>query len=130
MKNDSMVLCIITLLAISFAIYNGVFLVLKSGRTKQTTGTVISITMPNPPTAKARNSKWAILTYIADGKLYTSSNRIQVPMSTMVGSRIPVRYDVEKPDCLYSFSVKRILIAVGVAGAAILCLLAGKLTLI
>ena len=83
-------------------------------------GTVISITSPNAETAKARNSKWAKFTYTVDGKKYTSQNRIQVPMTSQIGSSLSVRYDIKQPDMLCSFSVLRIAAALVIAGICII----------
>ncbi len=100
MNKDQMFLSIIALFAAGFAVFNGIVIVLKANRSRMITGTVISVTMPNPVSERMRNSKWALLSYVVDGKMYTSSGRIQVPMSTVVGSRIRVRYDMERPDRL------------------------------
>ncbi len=124
MNKDQMFLSIIALFAAGFAVFNGIVIVLKANRSRMITGTVISVTMPNPVSERMRNSKWALLSYVVDGKMYTSSGRIQVPMSTVVGSRIRVRYDMERPDRLYSCSWKRVIGGVGVAvGCGVLMML-------
>lgn len=68
---------------------------------------IISITSPNPETAKARNSKWAKVSYKVNDKNFTSKNRVQVPMTAQVSSSITVRYDIKQPERLYSFSLMR-----------------------
>ena len=76
--------------------------------------------MPNPETAKARNSKWAIVSYTVDGKVYQSQNRVQVPMAQQVGSTVKVRYDRLSPEKLYSFSMLRIAVSILIAAVCIL----------
>ncbi len=93
MNNDSIFLYIIAAIALCFGLINCIQFLLKRNKTAQTTGTIISIKMPNPQTAKARNSKWAQVSYMVDGKSYQSQNRVQVPMALQVGSTVKVRYD-------------------------------------
>ena len=69
-----------------------------------------------------RNSKWAKIAYKVNGKRYVSYNRIQIPMSAEVGTKITIRYDALQPDMLYSFSWKKIGIALAVAAV---CAVAG-----
>ena len=63
MDNDTIFLYIIAAAALCFALINCIQFIMKRNKTAQTTGTIISIKMPNPETAKARNSKWAIVSY-------------------------------------------------------------------
>lgn len=120
MDNDTIFLSVIAAAALCFGLINCVQFLLKRNRTAQTTGTIISIKMPNPETAKARNSKWAKVSYKADGKTYQSQNRIQVPMALQVGSTVKVRYDKFNPEKLYSFSLLRIVISILIAAVCIL----------
>lgn len=115
MDNDTIFLYIIAAISFLFALYNCILLAIKRNKTAQTQGTIISISMPNPETAKARNSKWAKVSYTISEKNYTSKNRIQVPMSAQVGTPIMVRYDVSQPHKLYSFSGVRVFIALFIA---------------
>ena len=75
----------------------------------------MSIKMPNPETARTRNSKWAVVSYEVDGRLVQSGNRIQVPMTSQVGSFVHVRYDKQEPEKLYAFSLGRMAVAFLVA---------------
>lgn len=120
MDNDTIFLSVIAAAALCFGLINCVQFLLKRNRTAQTTGTIISIKMPNPETAKARNSKWAKVSYKADGKTYQSQNRIQVPMALQVGSTVKIRYDKFNPEKLYSFSLLRIVISILIAAVCIL----------
>lgn len=102
-----MFLYLIAAASLIFSAYNGFCYFLKQNKTAQTTGTIISITSPNPETAKARNSKWAKVSYKVNDRKYTSQNRVQVPMTAQVGSLVKVRYDLKQPERLYSFSLVR-----------------------
>ncbi len=115
MNNDKIFLYIIAAVAFCFGLINCIQFLLKRNKTAQTTGTIISIKMPNPQTAKTRNSKWAKVSYTADGKSYQSQNRVQVPMALQVGSTVKVRYDKFNPEKLYSFSLLRIVISILIA---------------
>ena len=120
MDNDTIFLYMIAAAALCFGLINCIQFLLKRNKTAQTTGTIISIKMPNPKTAKARNSKWAQVSYIVDGKSYQSQNRVQVPMILQVGSTVKVRYDKFNPEKLYSFSLLRIVISILIAAICIL----------
>lgn len=126
MDNDTIILSIIASMALCFALVNCVCFLVKKNRTALAVGTVISVRMPNPETAKARNSKWAKISYRVNGKSYQSQNRIQVPMASQIGTQVTVRYDIANPERLYSFSGQRILVSLSVA---VICILAVLLKL-
>jgi len=111
MNKDIMILYTIAALSLCFGLINCIQFLFMHNKTAQTTGTIISIKMPNPETAKARNSKWAKVSYKVNGKNYQSQNRIQVPMTSQIGSAVTVRYDMRNPKKLYSFSILRITIS-------------------
>ena len=127
MDNDTIFLYIITAAALCFGLINCIQFLLKRNRTAQTTGTIISIKMPNPETAKTRNSKWAQFSYTVDGKSYQSQNRIQVPIALQTGSTVQIRYDKFNPEKLYSFSLLRITVSILIAA---ICILAAVYNLI
>lgn len=127
MNNDTIFLYIIAAIAMCFGLINCIQFLLKRNKTAQTTGTIISIKMPNPETAKARNSKWAKVSYTVEGKSYQSQNRVQVPMALQVGSTVKVRYDKFNPEKLYSFSLLRIAVSILIAA---ICILAAVFKLI
>lgn len=127
MSTDIIFLYIIAAMALSFGLINCIQFLLKHNRTAQTVGTIISIKMPNPETAKARNSKWATVSYKVNGKNYQSQNRIQVPMALQVGSSVKVRYDKFAPEKLYSFSLLRIVVSLLIA---VICILTAIFKLI
>lgn len=119
MTEETLFLYLIAAVSFLFAFYNAFRFFTKRSQTAQTTGTIISITSPNPETAKARNSKWAKVTYRVNGNSYTSQNRVQVPMTAQIGSSVTVRYDLKQPERLYSFSLTRIFVSVLIAGVCI-----------
>lgn len=127
MGKDTIFLYAIAVAAVCFALTNAFQFLLKRGRTAQAAGIISSIKMPNAEMAKARNSKWAEITYTVNGKTYRSENRIQVSMASQVGDSVTVRYDVEHPEKLYSFSVSRIIISLLVA---VICVLAAFFKLV
>lgn len=96
-------------LALGFAGINGFFMVTRRGRTARTTATVVSFTTVIPERVKRCNGKWAQVSYKVGSKVYTPSQRIQIPMSAVIGSKVTVRYDREAPQKLYTFSGKRII---------------------
>ncbi len=111
MSNEAIFLYVIGIAAICFGVVNIVQFLLKHNKTEQTVGTIISVKTLNPETAQTRNSKWAIVSYKVNNKIYHSQNRIQVPMSSQIGSTVKVRYDKFTPEKLYSFSVLRIIVS-------------------
>ncbi len=119
MSKDTIFLYIIAAAALCFALVNCLQFLLKRGRTAQTVGTISSIVMPNAEMAKARNSKWAEITYVVDRKTYHSCNRIQVPMTSQVGNSVTVRYDTHHPEKLYSFSISRIIASLLIAAVCV-----------
>ena len=120
MGKDAIFLCVIAAVAACFALTNTLLLLLKRGKTAQAIGIISSIKMPNAEMAKARNSKWAEITYTAGRKTYRSKNRIQVSMTSQVGDSVTVRYDIEQPEKLYSFSASRIIASLLVAAICVL----------
>ena len=119
MNNDRIFLFVIAVLALVYAMGSAYGFFLKRTRSTLTEGTVYSIWMPGPENTRFRNSKWAKIAYKAGGKQYISYNRIQVPMSAEVGTKVTVRYDALHPDMLYSFSWKKIWIALAVAAVSL-----------
>ena len=111
MKNDTIFLYLIASVSFLFALYNALAFWAKRNTTGKTTGTINSITSPNPETAKTRNSKWAKVTYCVNGKNYVSKNHIQVPMTSQIGDSVTVRFDLKQPEKIYSYSLTRVLVS-------------------
>lgn len=115
MKDNTIFLYLIVTVSLLFALYNAFVFWAKRNTTAKTIGTISSITSPNPETAKARNSKWAKVTYCVNGKNYVSKNRIQVPMTSQIGDSVTVRFDLKQPEKIYSYSLTRVLVSLLIA---------------
>ncbi|UZT81146.1 hypothetical protein [Caproicibacterium sp. BJN0003] len=120
MKKDVIFLYIIALACIVFALVEGISLILMNGKTSTVIGTIVNI--KTAVSGSKNNSKWAIMRYNVDEKTYTSCNRIQVPMSSVVGSQIQVCYCIDQPTKLYSGSFTKLVIAFIVA---VICVVIG-----
>ncbi|MCI9533109.1 MAG: hypothetical protein HFH38_15690 [Lachnospiraceae bacterium] len=59
MERDVIVLYILAGVLFSFALFNGIFFVIKRGKAMKTNGTVVSITYSNPANERQRNAKLA-----------------------------------------------------------------------
>lgn len=121
MDNEVIFISIIASLAFGFCVVNAVSFFMFKNHSKKTQGTIISFKTLNPLTEKMRNSKWATVTYNVAGKNYISQNQIQVSMTADIGSHVQVRYNIDQPDKLYHFSVKRIVVS---ALVVVACLVA------
>lgn len=110
MERDVMFLYLIAGISFAFAVVNCILFVVKRGKTMQTEGTIISIKSTNPTNENWRNAKLAEVSYFVNGKNVISKNRLQVPLSALVGTHITVRYDRKQPEKIYSYSGKRIVI--------------------
>ena len=115
MSSEAVFLCVMGVIAGCFGLVNAVRFLLLQKKTARAVGTVVSIKMPNPETARTRNSKWAVVSYEVDGRLVQSGNRRQVPMTSQVGAFVHVRYDKQEPETLYAFSLGRMAVAFLVA---------------
>ena len=102
MNNEKIFLYMISAAALCFCLFNILQFLLNYNKTAQT---------PGPETSKFRNSKWAVVSYKVKGRIYQSHNRIQVPMSSQIGSTVTVRYDKFTPEKLYSYSMLRIVVS-------------------
>jgi hypothetical protein len=120
MKKDVMFLYIIALVCIVFAFVEGISLILMNGKTATVIGTIVDI--KTAVSGNKNNSKWAVMRYNIDGKTYISCNRMQVPMSSVVGSQIQVHYCIDQPTKLYSGSFTKLAIAFIVA---VICVVIG-----
>ncbi len=59
-----------------------------------------------------------------EGRTYTSQNKLQVPMTALIGSRVLVRYDTKHPEKLHGFSLLRVVAALIVT---VICIFAAAL---
>ncbi|MGX7149469.1 hypothetical protein [Enterococcus ureasiticus] len=78
---------------------------MKHSTTEETTGIIEEVFLVAPEVMKIYNSKWAIVSFTADGEKYVSENRIQVPMSCEVGSTIKIKYDIDHPTKVWNKSI-------------------------
>ena len=115
MNRDTIFLSAVAVAALGFGLANAILFLVKRNRTAKTTGTVSAVSTALPEGTRFRNSKWAAVSYQVNGKTYLSENRIQVPMASQVGSPVAVRYDTQRPEKLYCFSVSRIVISLLIA---------------
>ena len=120
MESNTIFLYIIAVAALCSALINGMCFLLKRNKSAKATGVITSVKMPNPETSKARNSKWAKVSYNVNGKSYQSANRIQVSMTSQIGTPVTVCYDIFNPEKLYSFSVSRIIVSLIIAAICII----------
>ena len=124
MERDVIVLYMVAGLAFSFALFNGLLFAVKRGKTMKTNGTIVSIKSTNPTNEKWRNAKLAKVSYRVNGRNIVSGNRIQVPLASGIGTPVTVRYDRNRPERIYSYSVKRVvmgfLIGIGSVLVAVL----------
>lgn len=110
MERDVMFLYLIAGISFAFALFNCILLIVKHDKTMKMDGTIVSIKSTNPTNEKWRNAKLAEVSYLVNGKNVISENRLQVPLSATVGTHITIRYDRNRPEKIYSYSVKRIVI--------------------
>ena len=109
MERDVIVLYMIAGVSFSFALFNCILFAIKHGKTMKTSGTIVSIKSTNPMNEKWRNAKLAEISYRVNDRNIVSKNRIQVPLTSKVGTLITVRYDRNQPERIYSYSAKRII---------------------
>ena len=109
MERDVIVLYMIAGVSFSFALFNCILFAIKHGKSMKTSGMIVSIKSTNPTNEKWRNAKLAEISYQVNNRNIVSKNRIQVPLASKVGTPIPVRYDRNQPERIYSYSAKRII---------------------
>lgn len=109
MERDIIVLYIIAGVSFSFALFNCILFAIKHGKTTKTNGTIVSIKSTNPTNEKWRNAKLAEISYRVNDRNIVSKNRIQVPLTSQIGTPITVRYDRNQPERIYSYSAKRVI---------------------
>ena len=120
MDKDIFLRYIIAGIALCFGLVNCILFLLKKNRTAKTIGTITSVKTTLPERTKFRNAKWAAVSYKVNGKTYQSQNRVQVSMAAQIGTSVTVRYDIQNPEKLYSFSVLRIVVSFVVAAICML----------
>ncbi|MDO4344503.1 MAG: hypothetical protein Q4C50_06825 [Eubacteriales bacterium] len=109
MERDEMILYMMAIIFFSFAIFDGIFFLLKHGKTVKTHGKIVSIKSTNPANEKWRNAKLALVSYSVNGRTIVSKNRMQVSLAAQIGTPVTIRYDRNQPEKIYSYSVKRVI---------------------
>lgn len=112
-ERDFIVLLVVAVLSFCIALFQCGFFLSKRKKMGKTTGTILSIQSSSPYPARWRNSRWATVTYKIGDRQYTSENKVPVSFTKRTGSQIPVLYDLEHPQTLYSFSFGRTLVFFG-----------------
>lgn len=102
--------CSIVLFVI--AAFEGISLISKRTRTGTAIGYVIDISMPAAETMKIYNSKWAMVSFNVGSENFISQNRIQVPMSSRLGDKVIIKYDIENPQHLITQTPKRLAVLI------------------
>lgn len=92
---------------ITQAIHNYVNLIKNKDRIIHTSATVIDTETVVPTSMKTQNSRWAYVRFRINGKEYTSSKRIQVPMNTSVGDRIEISCFKDNPSVVFTLNWKK-----------------------
>ncbi|SFB43633.1 hypothetical protein [Clostridium frigidicarnis] len=72
-----------------------------------TMATIIDTNTALPETMKKSNSRWAVVSFIVDGKDYISSSRIQVSMNDSIGDQIKIAYYKDNPSDLFTPNLKK-----------------------
>lgn len=119
MERDSLFLTGIAVVAVLFAVYNGVCAAWNRRRAVYTTGTVMKVRTVAPETVQKNNSKWALISYRVNGRSYISGKYVQIPMACQIGSRIKVCCNKENPKEVYVPSFRRAGISLAVAAVCI-----------
>lgn len=83
-------------------------------------GVIHNLTTASAESMRLYNSKWAKVSFTVDGIIIVSENRIQVPMSSKVGDKITVKYDVNNPKRIITVSVQRMILFLSIAVAFLL----------
>lgn len=83
-------------------------------------GVIYNLTTASAESMRLYNSKWAKVSFTVDGGIIVSENRIQVPMSSKVGDKITVKYDVNNPKRIITVSVQRMILFLSIAVAFLL----------
>ena len=121
MSVEGMFLCVAGVVFVLLACKDGWNLWRNKGKTGDATGTVMELyTSGNGKNPK--DARWAVFRYEVQGREYLSENRIQIPAHAQIGTKLPVKYRKDRPQCLYTVSMKRFVMIL-VLGAA--CLLIG-----
>lgn len=110
MYTDIILTYIIAVVSLVFAVLNSIMYILKRNKTAKINGVIISTFSPNTNLPKKNNCKLATVSYNINNKEYLSQNPIQVPLYVEKGNMIKLFYDINNPQKIYNFSIKKIII--------------------
>ncbi|MBS6953083.1 MAG: hypothetical protein KH230_07595 [Enterocloster asparagiformis] len=119
MGREQMVLGTLAVLCAVYAAEQLIRLLRGRANTAAVRAVVMSVSCALPERVRRNNSKWALVSYKVDGIFYSPPERVQVPMTAMVGSRVTVRYYLDDPGRIAAFSWSR-LGAAAIAAAVLL----------
>lgn len=108
MERDQMVLGTLAVLCAVYAAEQLIRLLRGRANTAVVRAVVMSVSCAMPERVRRNNSKWALVSYKVDGIAYCPPERVQVPMTAMVGSRVTVRYYLDDPGRIAAFSRYRL----------------------
>ena len=112
MKGETVFLYIISGLAALFVLYEGITLIIINDKTAHIQGKAIDVKTINTGRGK---SKTARFTYTVNDIIYSSNNRINVPLYVENGTQLDIQYFLHNPNHISSHSVKRLIVGIGVA---------------
>ena len=116
MSNESLVFLIAAIILAGITLFLGVKFFYSRGKVRSTKGTIVDIM----ETAGKHfvSQSVALMSYIVDGKYYTSNNRIGVLRNSKVGDEFEVKYFVDNPENLLTTKPIQI---IGFFVATIIC---------
>ena len=110
MDRDFIFINVIILICLLFVLWQALQMIVFHGKTESTEAVITDTAYANPNRTPFRNSKWATVSYKADGEKYISKKRIQVAMNANVGEKVEIKFLKKSPNIIVSFSYKRLLI--------------------
>lgn len=103
MSNDVLVLLIVAVLALVFALFNGIRL-MEQRHSVTAMGTIQTLEL-------IYWAKWATVRYTVGAHTYVSENRVHVPGYAQIGDEVTIRYNTDAPTQLYHASARRVIFA-------------------
>lgn len=110
MSNDVLVLLIVAVLALVFALFNGVRLLMEQRHSATAVGTIQTLEL-------IYWAKWATVRYKVGTHTYVSENRVHVPGYAQIGDEVTIRYNTDAPTQLYHASARRVIFSFLIAVA-------------
>lgn len=111
MGGEQMACLTLAALCAAYGVYQLIRLLRSRGNTAGVQAVVMSVSTVMPERVRRNNSKWALVSYRVNGVTYSPGARIQVPMSAAAGSLVTVRYCLNDPGKVVTFSWARLVVA-------------------